>query len=433
MSSFRSAPSGVLSSRLIVALIFAIFFCISFLTNILGPLIPDIILDFHVSMAMAAVLPFCFFIAYGVMSIPSGFLVERWGEKNLMILAFLAGTLGAATFAIFPTYHVATLSLFAMGAGMAALQVAINPLLRVAGGPEHFAFNSAFAQLVFGSASFVSPMVYSYLVNHVGQPQAGDGALLTVLARLTPAHMPWVSIYWLFAVSTAVLALVMTIVKLPVVDRSDDEAAGSLSMYATLLKNRTAWLYFFSIFVYVGSEQGTADWISEFLARYHGLDPHVDGAAAVAYFWGLLTAGCLVGMILLKFFDSRRVLIGFSAGALVALTFALFGSAKIAVYAFPCIGLFASIMWPVIASLGLNSVQRHHGAFAGILCTGIMGGAIVPLIIGQLGDRYGLRSGMLVLYVTFGCIFSIGFWARPLVSNARVGTKSPTAAPVSVT
>ncbi len=423
MLSANRPASAVLSSRLIVALIFAVFFCISFLTNILGPLIPDIIHDFHVSLATAAILPFCFFIAYGVMSVPSGFLVELWGEKRLMIIAFLVGTMGALGFAIFPTYQVATVSLFAIGAGMAALQVAINPLLRVAGGPEHFAFNSAFAQLIFGSASFVSPLVYAYLVSHVGHTNPGDSSLLALLTQLTPSQLPWVSIYWLFAASTALLALVMLMVRLPVVERTAEEAAGSLAMYLTLLKSRTAWLYFMAIFVYVGSEQGTADWISEFLARYHHLDPHVDGAAAVAYFWGLLTAGCLAGMLLLKFVDSRRVLIGFSLGALAALTVALFGSARMAVYAFPCVGLFASIMWPVIASLGLNSVPRHHGAFAGILCTGIMGGAIVPLIIGQLGDRWGLRTGMLVLYVTFGCILSIGFWARPLVSNALLGAK----------
>jgi fucose permease len=158
--------------------------------------------------------------------------------------------------------------------------------------------------------------------------------------------------------------------------------------------------------------------MSEFLSRHHGFDPHVAGATDVAYFWGLLTAGCLGGMALLKFFDSRRVLIGFSVGALIALTLALFGSARVSLVAFPCVGLFASIMWPTIASLALNSVPSQHGPFAGILCTGIMGGAVVPLMIGELGDRFGLRSGMLLLYVTFGYILSIGFWARPLVGNA---------------
>ena len=422
---------GVVGSRLIVGMIFLIFFCISFLTNILGPLVPDIITSFRVSLTLAAVLPFSFFIAYGVMSIPAGFLVERWGEKRLLVFSLLGSTAGAVSFALVPAYSVAIVSLFVMGLGMAALQVAINPLLRVAGGPEHFAFNSAFAQLVFGSASFLSPMVYAYLVGHLGVGSAAAHGLIAVLAQLTPTTMPWVSIYWLFAASTALLAALIAALDLPTVHRTAEEAAGSLAAYKALFRSSTPWLYFVAIFAYVGSEQGTADWISEFLSHYHGLDPHVQGARSVSYFWGLLTAGCLIGMVLLKFVDSRHVLIGFSVGALASLSLALFGSATTALIAFPCVGLFASIMWPTIAALALNSVPEHHGAFAGILCTGIMGGAVVPLLIGQMGDHYGLRTGMTLLYVTFGVILSIGFWARPLIDNARVG--APPAAPTSAT
>lgn len=409
----------------VVGLIFLMFFVISFLTNILGPLVPDIISGFRVSLTMAAVLPFSFFIAYGVMSIPAGFLVERWGEKPLMIASFLAGTAGALAFAVHPSYPVAILSLFVMGAGMAALQVAINPLLRVAGGEEHFAFNSALAQLVFGAASFVSPLVYSYLVNDLRGANEDGWGMAAWLAAITPAALPWVSIYWLFALGTAAMAVFIACLKLPAVERTTDESAGSLSLYAGLLRQRVVWLYFLCVIAYVGCEQGTADWMSEFLSRYHGLDPRSAGARAVSHFWGLLTIGCLIGMLLLKLFDSRRVLIGFSVGALAMLTLALMGSAHVAMLAFPAVGFFASIMWPTIVSLALNSVPSHHGPFAGILCTGIMGGALVPLLIGHLGDLYGLRAGMAFLYVTFGCVLSIGFWAKPLINNALIGRHTP--------
>lgn len=409
-------------SLFVVWLVFLIFIVISFVTNILGPLVPDIIRDFHVSEGMAGTLALAFFIAYGVMSIPAGFLVERWGEKKLMVTSFVVCTAGALSFALTPTYPIAIVSLFAIGAGFAALQVAINPLLRVAGGEENFAYYSAFAQLVFGAASFVSPLVFTYLIGHM-KPGVPQGPVVDLLARLTPPAMPWVSMYWLFALATAAMIVVIALIRLPNVERTADESAGTLSMYRELLRNRVTVLYFLMIFAYVGCEQGTSVWMSRFLGTYHGFNPEVQGASAVAYFWGLMTIGCLIGMLLLKLFDSRRVLIGFASGAILMLTLALFGPAQVSLWAFPAVGLFASIMWPTIVSLALNSVPSHHGPFAGILCTGIMGGAVIPFLIGQLADHIGLRNGMLLLYVTFGCVLSVGFWARPLISNALIGER----------
>ena len=91
-------------------------------------------------------------------------------------------------------------------------------------------------------------------------------------------------------------------------------------MYKTLLHRPMVWVYFGCVFAYVGSEQGTADWISKFLDQYHGYSPHLTGATTVSWFWGMLTTGCFIGMILFKLFDSRRVLIGFSVGAIAAVS-----------------------------------------------------------------------------------------------------------------
>lgn len=415
-------------SNYIVALVLLTFFVVSFLTNILGPLIPDVIHGFHVSLTDAALLPFSFFIAYGILSVPVGFLVELWGEKKVMVVSFAVALAGSLFFAILPGYHVFIVSLFLIGGSMAALQVAINPLLRVAGGEEHFAFNAAFAQLVFGAASFVSPQLYSYVVLHLGHSTDKENAFLSILKWLVPAGLPWVSMYWIFSGVIILMLVALTASKFPKVDRTEEEQAGTASMYSHLLKKPAVLLFFVSVFMYVGSEQGTADWISEFLSQYHGYDPHTAGATAVAWFWGLLTAGCVLGMLLLKLFDSRKVLLGFSLGALASLTVALFGSGAAAKLAFPLTGFFASVMWPIIISLGLNSVAEYHGPLAGILCAGIMGGAIVPLIVGRIGDSFGLRVGMLFLYVTFGWILCVSFWAKPLISNKTLRNKKVHAA-----
>lgn len=408
--------------RYLINLIFLTFFVMSILTNILGPIVPDIITAFHVSLSAAGFLAFAFFIAYGVMSIPAGFLVQRFTEKPVMIGAFLAAVCGSLSFALYPRYQVAVVSLFIIGAGMATLQVAINPLLRVAGGSEHFAFNSAVAQLVFGTASFLSPRLYSWLVLNLNHDQAN--MLLILLHNITPAQLPWVSMYWLFSVISLAMVVVVWASRFPAVEQTDDERPGTATMYRSLVSQKVVWLYFLGIFAYIGCEQGSADWISRFLSQYHGFDPHTVGALAVSWFWGLLTGGCFIGMFLLKLFDSRRVLMGAVVGALVSLNVALFAPARLSLVAWPVVGLFTSVMWPIVFSLALNSVKEYHGSFAGILSTGIVGGAIIPLIIGKLGDRFGLRDGLLTLFITYGYVGSVSFWAKPLVNNAIRGSKT---------
>src|SRR5688572_19857689 len=160
-------------STFIVLLIFLIFSVISFLTNILGPLVPDIINSFNLSIGLAGFLPFSFFVAYGVMSIPSGILIEKYSEKSVLIAAFVLAFVAALVFAVFTTFTTALLSLFSIGIGMAMLQVVINPLLRHTGGEEHFAFNSVMANFFFGAASFLSPLLYSAMVTNI---HSGDNS-----------------------------------------------------------------------------------------------------------------------------------------------------------------------------------------------------------------------------------------------------------------
>ncbi|HEV8083144.1 MAG TPA: MFS transporter [Chitinophagaceae bacterium] len=403
-----------------VALIMLIFFVISFITNIIGPLIPDIIKGFNLSLTLVALLPFAFFIAYGVMSIPSGILVEKYKEKNIMVAAFIVAFFGSLLLAFLPNYLSAVLSLFLIGCGMAMLQVVAYPLLRTSGGEEHYAFNAVLAQLVFGLASFLSPLVYSYLVLNLNDKSKTAIGFFKILRPLVPIELPWISLYWLFTIICILMVVIILFSEFPKVELSQEEKPGALKTHIALLKKPIVILFFIAIFCYVGTEQGIANWISQYLSSYHGYNPQTTGARAVAYYWGLMTAGGVVGLLLLKVMDSRKVLIIFTLLALICLTLALFGSAEISLAAFSMMGFFASVMYPVIFSLALNSVKEHHGSFAGILITGIIGGAVIPLIIGWLGDLFGLQFGMLFLYGTLGYILSVGFWARPIITNKTI-------------
>jgi fucose permease len=163
--------------------------------------------------------------------------------------------------------------------------------------------------------------------------------------------------------------------------------------------------------------------MSKFLNIYHGLDYETVGAAAVGNFWGLMTIGGIVGLILLKIMDSKVVLKLFTGLSIISLAVALYGDANASLYAFQTCGFFLSVMYPIILSLGLNSMNSHHGSFAGILMTGIMGGAVVQLLVGFVGDLVSLKFGMLIIFIALVYVFSIGVWAKPIIKNKTINLR----------
>ena len=386
--------------------IMVVWFVISFVTNLIGPLMPVIISDFNLSLGMAGFLPFSFFLAYGLISIPAGALVEARGPRLTLLAAFTLNLIGCVAISVWPTYAVVIGGLFVIGLGMAMLQVVINPLMRTTGGEAHFAFFAVMAQLVFGLASYLSPLIYSALMR---QPSAAQRPLV------------WVEFYWAFVVVYVLLILTTRLLSIPRVELSEAERGGSIATYRKLLGEPVVQLFFLGIIAYVGTEQSLADWMSQFLATYHHFSPTREGAHAVSLFWGLMSVGCLLGLLLLRLLDAKVVLAVFTTLAIGCVGLALFGDARVSLLAFPACGFFLSVMWSIIFSLALNSVSSHHGAFSGILCTGILGGAVVPLLVGMLADHVGLRAAMLTVFATLGFILSIAWWARPLIRNQTVG------------
>ncbi len=184
-----------------------------------------------------------------------------------------------------------------------------------------------------------------------------------------------------------------------------------------LFRNKYVIFYFFSLVAYASCEQGIAAWMSKFFQDYHGLDPQSEGASILSFYWLLLTAGCFGGMILLKFFDSRKVLAGLTIFAIVSLTVALYGGTNASKIAFPMVAAFESVMWPVILSLALNSVSRHHEVLSGFMFTASVGGALGPVIVGSMGDIFGLGISLNYLFLPLLIVLSVAFWAKPLVTN----------------
>lgn len=401
-----------MNKLLSIGLVLLTFFIISFVTNLLGPLFPELITSYQIGLTLAGFFPFAFFAAYGLMSIPAGLIAQVKGEKFLILLAFALAGSGATLFVLQPSFGFAMVALFTIGSAMALLQVAINPLLRRVGGESHFAVYSVIAQLLFGLAGAMAPLLYQFFTGEIEQQTTFGQSL----ALVTSPGKDWLIMYALFAL-IAVVMFVLTLAT-PIHSPNNVQANFSLTQVTRLFRDKTVFKFFIAIVAYVALEQGVANSISIFLQQYHNIDAKTLGADSVSSFWLMLTLGCLLGVVLLKLFDAKHVLMVFTLGAALSLLCALFGNARIALFCFPLIGFFLSIMWSVIFSLALNSVANNHSAIAGILCTGIVGGAIASPIIGLIEQLTGnLQISLLILLLPLGYIASVGIWAKPLVRN----------------
>lgn len=404
---------------LLLGLIMLFWFCLSFISNILGPIIPDIISSYKLDgLSLVGLIPLFFFGSYAIMSVPSGFLLEKWGERSVLIIGFFTPFIGALLFVLAPTYYMLMLSCFIMGLGMAMIQTVLNPLQRIVGGEQNYAFVAEIAQLMFGIASSLSPLVYIYLIDELSNtlPIYEESYFINLLRLVTPVSLPWISLYWIFVCLLGLMTLIVIFVRFPSVESSMGMSDSSTA-YHKLFSSRLVWFYFGGVFAYVSTEQSISIFMSTFLERYHNIDPRTVGAETVSHFWLLMTIGCGIGAILLKLVDSRRILVISGICAVICLGIALMGSTILSLYAFPAIGLFSSIMYPIIFSLALNSIESNHGAFAGILCTAICGGAIGPYLISIISDVLSLRFSLMILFISIGYIICIGLWAHPLITN----------------
>ena len=177
------------------------------------------------------------------MSIPAGILLDKHGAKAMTVFPFLLACLAAGGFAAFPHYGVYLVSLFSIGLGMAMLQVTINPLLRAAGGESHFAAFSVFGQLFFGVGAYLAPQVYKFLVTGLADRSDLSG-VLSLVGNVTPESMPWLSLYWVFALVTLLMVVLLWVVKIPPIELSSDEQAGDKQSYLDLIKSKTGYPLF---------------------------------------------------------------------------------------------------------------------------------------------------------------------------------------------
>lgn len=389
----------------------ALFFMWGFLTCLNDILVPHLKSIFDLSYTRVMLIQFAFFSAYFFFSLPWSRFVNRIGYQRTMVVGLLTMACGAFLFlpaasaASFPLFLAALLIL---AAGITGLQVAANPYVGLLGTPETASSRLDLTQAFNSLGTAIAPKIGGLLilsatplaVEQVRQlaPKALQAYRVQQAASV---NLP----YTVIGIALILLAVLIGMSRLPQIEtatsRSGDKDKDSVWKHPNLLFGAIA------IFAYVGAEVS----IGSFLVNYFAL-PEIAGfnartaAGFVSFYWAGAMIGRFIGAPLLRRVKpgSMLALCAIVAAGLVSAAMILSGHT--AMWCILAVGLFNSIMFPTIFSLGVAELGFLTGNASGILNMAIVGGAILPLMQGVIADHIGIHHAFFVpvicyLYILF--------------------------------
>jgi len=374
--------------------IFLAFFVMGFVDAV-GTLVGFAKTEFRLTGAEAGLLPFFGFVAFALFSVPAGVLADRRGKRFLLVLSLgvvLAGQIVASLSV--SSYGRLLGAIFLIGVGMAALQVAGNPMMRDVSAPGRYARNLTFAQFLKSLGSISGPY------------------LTTLVIAL---GLPWHGIFPVFAAVTLVTLLLSLL--LPAREAEPDASAAerpaSIASSFALLKEPSVALAVLGIFLYVGAEVGLNSWLATYLSRTFGMDLASSATRlGPGLFFIALSAGRLLGSFVLNFLDARRFFRWSALLGLAGLGLLLVGSRTAALSGIVLCGLGFANIWPLVFSLTIESRPDRSGALSGLMCMAIFGGATLPALMGVAADRMGVVSAFLVPLACFAYLTALAFLGR---------------------
>ena len=396
----------------------SLFFMWGLITSLNDILIPHLKAAFTLSYVQATLIQLSFFGAYFVMSLPSGWLVERIGYQRGIIVGLLVAALGCVAFypaAAAAAYPLFLGALFVLASGITLLQVAANPYVTILGPARTASSRLTLTQAFNSAGTTIGPYVGAILILAApvpGLPAAGAARVVvdTTSSEAALVQVPYLA---LAAVLVAIAAL-FAVLRLPAVGPAEAVAAGDGSARdASVWSHRHLVLGVGAIFVYVGGEVAIGSLLVNFM-----MDPAVGGLPQQAagqylsYYWGGAMVGRFVGALAMMFVKPGRALAFNAAVAVVLLVVAVASAGHTAMWSVLAIGLCNSIMFPTIFALALVGLGRRTGEGSGMLCMAIVGGAIVPVIQGYFADHVGILQSFVVPVVCYLYIVFYGLYGH---------------------
>ncbi|MFN3561180.1 MAG: L-fucose:H+ symporter permease [Chloroherpetonaceae bacterium] len=396
-----------------------LFFMWGFLTCLNDILIPHLKAVFDLNYVQSALIQFTFFSAYFLMSLPAGKVIAWVGYKRGIVVGLCTAGIGALLF--FPAaatlaYPLFLGALFILASGITILQVAANPYVSVLGKPETASSRLNLAQAFNSLGTTVAPYFGGLLILNSAAKTAEELKTLSPeelyaykLAEAASVQLPYIGL----ALALFALAGVIALFNLPKIETVEGESEKDVekeSAFGEALKVPHLALGAVGIFVYVGAEVSIGSFLINFigLSEIQGLK-EAEAANYVSYYWGGAMVGRFIGSALLQKIRAG-VLLGIFAGvaALLALT-ATFSSGAFAMWTVLSIGLFNSIMFPTIFTLGIDGLGKLTNAGSSILIMSIVGGALLPVAMGAIADSSGLQSAFLLPAICYLYIVYYGF------------------------
>jgi MFS transporter, FHS family, L-fucose permease len=391
----------------------SLFFMWGLITSLNDILVPHLKAIFTLTYVQAMLIQFCFFGAYFVVSWPAGYFVERVGYRRGIIIGLLTASIGCVAFypsAAYRSYPLFLAALFVLASGITLLQVAANPFVSALGPSETSASRLNLTQAFNSLGTTLGPLLGSVLILSLsGAATTGD--------EVETVQGPYLGL----AVLLCVIAAVFSRFKLPTVSADaaaseDDPAAVS----GPLSQQRHLVLGVVAIFVYVGAEVA----IGSFLVNYMA-DPEIAGlpeSAAgryLAFYWGGAMVGRFIGSALLQKQKPGLVLAFNAACSTLLLLVAMATRGHFAMWCVLAIGLFNSIMFPTIFTLAIERLGKRTGEGSGVLCMAIVGGALVPVLMGYFADSIGVHHSFFVPALCYVYIVFYGLKGSVVVATPR--------------
>jgi FHS family L-fucose permease-like MFS transporter len=395
--------------------VFALFFIFGGITSLNDVVIPKLKALFTLSYAEAMLVQSAFFAAYFLISLPAAAIVKRLGYMRTAVVGLLTMTGGCLLFVPASSqglFGAFLLALFVLASGITIVQVVANPLISMLGLPRTAHSRLTFAQAFNSLGTTIFPYVGSILI--LGSLPSVDASQLTGAAltafRVQETHVI-VLTYAGLATALAVVALVVWLRRNRLQETAPvDEPI--LKAFTLLARPRFGYGAL-CIFLYVGAEVAIGSIIVNFLMQSDVLGLEAQSAGQhVPYYWGGAMVGRFVGAYLLRVISPGKVLAAAASAVIVLLLVAGSSHGAVSGFALLAIGLFNSIMFPTIFTLASEGLGRRTHEGSGIICVAIVGGAVVPLLLGAVADQVGLKSALLVPAVCYAGILAYGFYAR---------------------